>query len=90
MNLVLLLSLASPLLAEAFFNQPAISDAKAATACVIGEVHPGSETFYVRLGNYGKTMPIVSQAWDAGAFTGLKAPASFQFGPMADENSTAV
>ena len=75
---------------EAIFHQPAISDTKAATACVIGEVHPGSETFYVRLGNYGKTTPIVSQAWDAGAFTGLKVPAGFQFGPMADENSAAV
>jgi hypothetical protein len=75
---------------EAIFNQPAINDAKAAAACVIGEVHPDSETFYVRLGNYGKTTPIVSQAWDAGAFTGLKVPAGFQFGPMATENSTAV
>jgi hypothetical protein len=57
---------------------------------VIGEVHPGSDRFYVRLGNYGKTTPIVSQAWDAGAFTGLKVPAGFQFGPMAAENSAAV
>lgn len=44
----------------------------------------------MRIGNYGKTTPIVSQAWDAGAFTGLRAPAGFQFGPMADENSAAV
>jgi hypothetical protein len=75
---------------EAIFHQPAISDTKTATACVIGEVHPDSETFYVRMGNYGKTTPIVSQAWDAGAFTGLKVPAGFHFGPMAAENSTAV
>jgi hypothetical protein len=75
---------------ETFFHQPAISDAKAAAACVIGEVHPESETFYVRIGNYGKTTLIVSQAWDASAFTGLKVPAGFQFGPMADVNSTAV
>jgi hypothetical protein len=75
---------------ESIFHQPAISDTKAAAACVIGEVHPDSETFYVRIGNYGKTTPIVSQAWDAGAFTGLKVPAGFQFGPIADENSAAV
>jgi hypothetical protein len=75
---------------KAIFNQLAISDTKAAAACVIGEVHPDSDRFYVRIGNYGKTTPIVSQAWDAGAFTGLKAPAGFQFGPMAAENSAAV
>ncbi|MCX6839144.1 MAG: hypothetical protein NTX35_15235 [Verrucomicrobia bacterium] len=75
---------------EAIFKQPAISDIKAATACVIGEVHPDSEKFYVRIGNYGKTTPIVPQAWDTGAFTGLKVPAGFQFGPMAAENSAAV
>lgn len=75
---------------EAIFSQPAIGDTKAGTACVIGEVHPDSEKFYVRIGNYGKTTPIVSQAWDAEAFTGLKVPAGFQFGPMAAENSTAV
>lgn len=75
---------------EAIFSQPAISDTKAATTCVIGEVHPASDRFYVRVGNYGKTTSIVSQAWDAGAFTGLKVPTGFQFGPMAAENSTAV
>ncbi len=88
--LLILLSLASPLMAESLFDQPAITDAKAAKACVIGEVHPDSDRFYVRIGNYGKTTPIVSQAWDAGAFTGLKVPAGFQFGPMAAENSAAV
>jgi hypothetical protein len=72
------------------FRQPELTDAKAAAACIIGEVHPDSDRFYVRIGNYGKTTPIVSQAWDAGAFTGLKAPAGFQFGPMAAENSAAV
>jgi hypothetical protein len=72
------------------FRQPELTDAKAAAACVIGEVHPESDRFYVRIGNYGKTTPIVSQAWDAGAFTGLKVPVGFQFGPMADENNTAV
>jgi hypothetical protein len=89
-HLIILFSLASPLMAETLFRQPELTDTKAATACVIGEVHPASETFYVRIGNYGKTTPIVSQAWDAGAFTGLKAPAGFQFGPMAAENSVAV
>jgi hypothetical protein len=72
------------------FRHPEITDIKTAVACVIGEVHPSSERFYVRLGNYGKTTPIVSQAWDGGTFTGLKVPASFQFGPMAAENSAAV
>ena len=33
------------------FRHSEITDTKAATACVIGEVHPGSETFYVRMGN---------------------------------------
>ena len=74
---------------ETFFHQPDIT-AKDVDACVIGEVHPDSEKFYVRMGNYGKTTPIVSQAWDAGAFTGLQVPAGFQFGPMATETSTAV
>jgi hypothetical protein len=72
--LLLLLSLASPLMAESRFQQPAITDVKPATACVIDEVHPDSETFYVRIGNYGKTTPIVPQAWDASTFTGLKTP----------------
>ena len=75
---------------EAIFHQPSITDTKAATACVIGEVHPDSETFYVRIGNYGKTTHIVPQAWDASVFTGLKVPTGFQFGPMTAENSTAV
>lgn len=72
------------------FNQPPISDPKTVAACVIGEVHPDSETFYVRLGNYGKTTPIVPQTWDASGFTGLKVPVGFQFGTEAAENSTAV
>ena len=75
---------------EAIFNQPTTTSTHAATTCVIGEVHPESDRFYVRIGNYGKTTPIVSQAWDAGAFTGLNVPTGLQFGPMADENSAAV
>jgi hypothetical protein len=78
------------LLAESLFIQPKINNRKAADTCIIGEAHPGSETFHVRLGNYGKTTPIVPQAWDASIFTGLKVPAGFQRGPLADENSTAV
>jgi len=81
---------APPSGSEAIFNQPTTTSAHAATTCVIGEVHPESDRFYVRIGNYGKTTPIVSQAWDAGAFTGLKVPAGFQFGPIATENSSAV
>jgi hypothetical protein len=88
--LLILLSLTTPLMAESLFHQPAISDTRAATACVIGEVHPDSERFYVRIGNYGKTTPIVPQTWDASAFTGLQVPTGCQFGPMAAENSTAV
>jgi hypothetical protein len=75
------------------FRQPDLNDAKAAKAaeaCVIGEVHPQSEHFYVRLGNYGKTTPIVPQAWDASSFTGLKTPLGFQFGLLPDANTTAV
>lgn len=75
--LLILLSLASPLMAETLFRQPELTDAKAAAASVIGEVHPGSERFYVRLGNYGKTTPLVLQSWDAGRFTGLQVPLVF-------------
>lgn len=75
---------------EAILNQPAISDTKAATACVIGEVHPDSDRFYVRIGNYGKTTSIASQLWDASTFTGLKVPNGCQLGPLADANSSAV
>ena len=88
--LLILTSLASPLMAESLFHQPEVTDTKAAEASVIGEVHPGSERFYVRLGNYGKTTPIVPQIWDASAFTGLQVPTGCQFGPFADANSTAV
>lgn len=44
----------------------------------------------MRLGNYGKTTPLVPQTWDASAFTGLKVPAGFQFGPATAEHGTAV
>jgi hypothetical protein len=74
---------------ETIFRQPDIT-AKDVNACVIGEVHPHSELFYVRLGNYGKTTPIVPQAWDASNFTGLKTPPGFQFGISPDANTTAV
>lgn len=72
------------------FRQPEINDAKASDACVIGEVLPGSERFHVRLGNYGKTTPLVLQTWDANGFTGLKVPQGFQFGILSDANTTAV
>jgi hypothetical protein len=57
---------------------------------VIGEVHPGNETFYVRLGNYGKTTPLVPQTWEAGRFTGLSVPAGFQWGLSPEADGTAV
>jgi hypothetical protein len=85
-----LLSIKPPRDGEVLFQQPAIIDTKAAAACVIGEVHPQSEHFYVRLGNYGKATPIVPQAWDASGFTGLKVPPGFQFGILPDANTTAV
>jgi hypothetical protein len=88
--LLILTSLASPLMAESLFHQPEVTDTKAAEAIVIGEVHPSSERFYVRLGNYGKTTPLVLQTWDAGRFTGLHMPAGFQFGISPDANTTAV
>jgi hypothetical protein len=59
-------------------------------AHVIGELHPQSERFYVCLGNYGKTTPIVSQAWDASTFTGFKTPPGFQFGLSPHAITTAV
>ena len=37
---------------ETIFHQPDITK-KDVDASVIGEVHPQSERFYVRLGNYG-------------------------------------
>ena len=90
MKSLILICLAPSLLAEPLFVEPDITETKVATDCVIGEVFPGNERFYVRIGNYGKTTPIVPQAWDASSFTGLKVPAGFQFGPMAAENSAAV
>lgn len=76
--------------AEPIFLPPGINDVKAAEACVIGELHPQSERFYVRLGNYGKSTPLVAQTWDASRHTGLQVPAGFQFGPLAADASTAV
>jgi len=88
--LLILLSLASPGMAESLFRQPEVTDTKAAAAIVIGEVHPQSERFYVRLGNYGKTTPLVLPTWDAGRFTGLHVPAGFQHGLSPAPNATAV
>lgn len=74
-----------------FFHQPEITDAETAESHVIGEVRrPVSDTFFVRMGNYGRTTPIETQSWDANAFTGLKVPAGFQFGTLLAEGSTAV
>jgi hypothetical protein len=74
---------------ETLFHQPNIT-AKDVDACVIGEVHPQSERFYVRLGNYGKTTALVPQTWDAGRFTGLQVPAGCQRGLSTEPDSTAV
>ena len=87
--LLVLLSLASPLMADTLFRQPDLT-AKDVDACVIGEVHPQSERFYVRIGNYGKTTPLVPQTWDAGRFTGLQVPAGCQRGPSPEADTTAV
>ena len=74
---------------ETLFHQTDFT-AKDVDACVIGEVHPLSERFYVRLGNYGKTTPLAPQTWDAGRFTGLQVPAGCQRGLSTEANSTAV
>ncbi len=74
---------------ETIFQQPEIT-AKDVETCVIGELHPQSERFYVRLGNYGKTTPLVPQEWDAGRFTGLQVPAGCQRGLSAVTDATAV
>jgi len=71
------------------FRQPSISGTDI-DACVIGEVQPQSERFYVRLGNYGKATQLVPQAWDAGRFTGLQVPAGFQRGLSPTADTTAV
>jgi len=71
------------------FLQPDIG-VKDVDACLIGEVHPQSERFYVRLGNYGKTTPLVPQVWDAGRFTGLQVPAGCQRGLSPAADTTAV
>ncbi|MEN3940603.1 hypothetical protein WJU23_04855 [Prosthecobacter sp. SYSU 5D2] len=75
---------------ETIFRQPELNDAQAAQASVIGEVHPQSERFYVRLGNYGKTTPLVPQTWNAGLYTGLQVPAGFQHGLSPEAGATAV
>ena len=71
------------------FRQPDIA-ARDVDACVIGGVQPQSERFYVRLGNYGKTTPLVPQAWDARQFTGLEVPAGCQRGLSPTADTTAV
>jgi len=71
------------------FRQPDITETDI-DACVIGGVQPQSERFYVRLGNYGKTTPLVPQAWDAGQFTGLQVPAGCQRGLSPTPDTTAV
>jgi hypothetical protein len=75
---------------ETIFRQPEIHDANGVESCVIGETHPESGRFYVRLGNYGKTTPMVAQSWDAGRHTGLQSPAGFQRGPLPSSDTTAV
>lgn len=74
---------------EAIFRQPDLT-AKDVDACVIGEVHPHSERFYVRLGNYGETTPLLLQSWDAARFTSLQVPAGCQRGLSAEADSTAA
>ncbi len=75
---------------QTLFRQPEINETISADTYVIGEVHPQSERFYVRLGNYGKKTPLVPQAWDAGQFTGLHVPMGFQRGPSQEADTTSV
>lgn len=66
--------------AETFFRQPEL-DGQAVADCVIGEVQPASERFYVRLANMADDAAAAAAAaaaalsWDVGRHTGFR-PAS--------------
>lgn len=72
------------------FRQPEVTDTKSVEACVIAEVHPQSERFYVRLGNFGKGVPLVPQVRDVRVWTGLHVPAGYQLCPQGAGDGTTV
>ena len=79
---------------ETIFRQPEIS-AEAVDECVIGEIHPGSERFYVRLGNMGRDADASVLSWDVGRHTGFRpidgeSPTRYQRGPRQPDGGTAV
>jgi hypothetical protein len=79
---------------ETIFRQPEIGP-QAVDDCVIGEVHPTSEHFHVRMANMGKVAGIAALAWDVGRYTGFRpAPgeslALYQRGPRQSTEGTAV
>jgi hypothetical protein len=79
---------------ETIFRQPEL-EGQAVADCVIGEVQPASERFYVRLGNMGEDAAAATLAWDVGRHTGFR-PASgeslilYQRGPRQLGEGTAV
>ena len=79
---------------DTIFRQPEF-EGQAVADCVIGEVHPASERFYVRLGNMGQEAAAGAPSWDVGRHTGFR-PASgeslvlYQRGPQQSGEGTAV
>ena len=79
---------------ETIFRQPEL-EGQTVADCVIGEVHPASERFYVRLANMGEDAAAAALAWDVGRHTGFR-PASgeslvlYQRGPQQAGEGTAV
>ena len=79
---------------ETIFRQPDIA-VEAVDDCVIGEVHPAGERFYVRLANMGEDADASVLAWNVGRRTGVgpvdgESPALYQRGPGQPEEGTAV
>jgi hypothetical protein len=96
-TLVLTLALEAPggeRVVETIFRQPEIGP-QSVDDCVIGEIHPASEHFYVRMANLGKGAGPAALSWDVGRYTGFR-PASedsralYQRGPRQSSEGTAV
>ncbi len=80
--------------AETIFRQPEIG-VQTVDDCLIGEVHPAQERFYVRLGNMGPDATAAAISWDVGRYTGFRpAPKEsltrFQRGPRQSAEGSAV
>ena len=79
---------------DTIFRQPEF-EGQAVAACVIGEVHPASERFYVRLGNMGQEAAAGTPSWDVGRHTGFRPTSGeslvlYQHGPQQSGEGTAV